>query len=120
MPRVVHFEINADKPERAVTFYKKVFGWKFKKWDGPMPYWLVTTGEEKMGINGGLMSRMKKETTINTVDVPDVDKFLKKVVSAGGKQATPKNAIPGMGWVAYCKDSEGNTFGLFQIDDKAK
>ena len=65
MPRVVHFEINADKPERAAAFYKKAFGWKVKKWDGPMPYWMVTTGEKgELGINGGIMNRQKKETTV--------------------------------------------------------
>ena len=30
MPRVIHFEIVADKPERAMKFYKEVFGWEFK------------------------------------------------------------------------------------------
>ena len=34
MPRVVHFEISADDPERAVKFYQKVFSWEIKKWDG--------------------------------------------------------------------------------------
>ena len=29
MPRVVHFEIHADDPERAINFYKSVFGWEF-------------------------------------------------------------------------------------------
>jgi predicted enzyme related to lactoylglutathione lyase len=28
MPRVVHFEIPAEKPERAVKFYESVFGVK--------------------------------------------------------------------------------------------
>ncbi len=28
MPRVVHFEIPADDPERAIEFYRQVFGWK--------------------------------------------------------------------------------------------
>lgn len=121
MPRVVHFEINADKPERAAAFYKKAFGWKVKKLDGPMPYWLVTTGEEgTMGINGGIMNRQKKETTVNTLGVPDLDRFLKKVLTAGGKQATPKHPIPGFGYFAYCKDTEGNLFGLMQPDPKAK
>ena len=49
-----------------------------------------------------------------------MDKFLKKVKAAGGKQATPKTPIPGYGWFAYCKDSEGNLFGLMQPDMKAK
>ena len=27
MNRVVHFEIQAEKPERAAKFYREVFGW---------------------------------------------------------------------------------------------
>ena len=46
MGRVIHFEIHAQEPERAVKFYSAVFGWEVKKWDGPAEYWLVTTGEE--------------------------------------------------------------------------
>jgi predicted enzyme related to lactoylglutathione lyase len=34
MPRVVHFEIHAGEPERAITFYEKVFAWTFQKWEG--------------------------------------------------------------------------------------
>ena len=35
MPRVIHFELSADDPARAVKFYDEVFGWKTQKWDGP-------------------------------------------------------------------------------------
>ncbi len=45
MPRPIHFEIPADDPDRAIAFYRDVFGWKFQKWEGPMPYWLITTGK---------------------------------------------------------------------------
>ena len=55
MPRVVHFEIYTDDPEAVRPFYQDVFGWKFQKFDGPIEYWLVTTGADKEpGINGGL------------------------------------------------------------------
>jgi hypothetical protein len=37
MARVVHFEIPADKPERAVAFYQKVFDWKIEKFPGNDP-----------------------------------------------------------------------------------
>jgi predicted enzyme related to lactoylglutathione lyase len=58
VPRVIHFEIHADDPKRAVEFYKKVFGWKISKWEGPAEYWLVTTGDDKQpGINGAIMHR---------------------------------------------------------------
>jgi len=47
MPRPIHFDLTVDNPERAVKFYKDVFGWKFEKWDGPMDRWMATTGDEK-------------------------------------------------------------------------
>ena len=121
MPRVIHFEINADNPEKAVKFYEKVFGWKISKWKGPVDYWTILTGEkDQPGIDGAIMKRMDKGTTFLFVDVPSVDEFLKKIVKAGGKIVTEKTAIPSVGYSAYVKDTEGNIFGLFQGDPKAK
>ena len=58
MPRVIHFEIPADNPDRAVRFYSDVFGWQFNKWEGPVEYWLITTGADgQPGINGGMLRR---------------------------------------------------------------
>ena len=58
MSRVVHFEIHATNPEPLVAFYTSLFGWTITKWDGPMDYYLISTGPaEKPGINGGLMRR---------------------------------------------------------------
>jgi predicted enzyme related to lactoylglutathione lyase len=31
-----------------------------------------------------------------------------------------RRGIPGVGWVAYCKDTEGNIFGMMQNDPSAK
>lgn len=31
-----------------------------------------------------------------------------------------KTSVPGQGWFAYCKDTEGNVFGIFEGDDSAK
>jgi uncharacterized protein len=55
----------------------------------------------------------------NTVGVPDLDATLKTVESAGGRCVVPKMAIPGVGWLAYCRDSEGNMIGMMQADPKA-
>jgi hypothetical protein len=32
----------------------------------------------------------------------------------------PKTAIPGVGWLSYAKDTEGNIFGMIENDPKAK
>ncbi len=123
MPRVIHFEVNAEKPERAVKFYEKVFGWKVMKWEGPMDYWLIMTGEKgEAGIDGGMGRRKESERaeTVNTVDVPSVDEFAKKVEANGGTVVVPKHAVPGVGWLVYFKDPEGNVWGMMQDDASAK
>ncbi len=121
MPRVIHFNISADDPERAVKFYSHVFGWKINKWEGPMDYWLVTTGEGVPGIDGGIGKRMSPElTTVNAIDVPSVDEFLEKITRNGGKVVMPKMAVPGVGWMATCLDTEGNAFEIIQADTSAR
>ena len=77
MPRVMHFDFSADNPERAIEFYKGVFGWEFSKWNGPADYWLVTTGpEHQPGIDGGMSRRTEQSVAANTIDVPSVDDFV--------------------------------------------
>jgi len=121
VPRVIHFELGVDDPERATKFYADVFGWKSDKWDGPHEYWLVTTGPEGTpGINGGIMRHMDGHPrTVNTIDVPNLDEFMAKVKTAGGKIAVEKMPIPGVGFLAYGTDTEGNLFGMMQHDPAA-
>jgi predicted enzyme related to lactoylglutathione lyase len=127
MARVVHFEIHAEDPERAMAFYRKLFEWEFTPWGGPAAYWLIRTGPEgTRGIDGGLIRR---QGTIDgtaviayvcTIEVDALDAAMEGVQAAGGSIALPKMAIPGVGWLAYAKDTEGNIFGMMQGDPKAR
>jgi len=122
MPRVVHFEIAANDPEKAAAFYQKVFGWKIVKWEGPQEYWLVETGDEQEpGINGGLLRANEIFSgTVNTIDVPDIDVFIEKIEQHGGEIVVEKHAIPGIGYNAYAKEEGGTLFGIHQEDPMAK
>jgi uncharacterized protein len=123
MPRPVHFEIPADNPERAMAFYGTVFGWTFRRFEGGgMPYWLVTTGpNEEPGITGGILPRQSPEQTcVNSITVANVDESIAAVTANGGQIAMPKMAVPGVGWLAYAKDTEGHMFGMMQPDASAK
>jgi uncharacterized protein len=126
MSRVIHFEIHADDPRRAANFYQEVFGWQIQKWDGPADYWLVTTGKPpEPGIDGAILQRrgpINGDAVIAyvcTIDVVSVDDTIAKITSLGGTIALPKDPVPGVGWLAYAKDTEGNIFGVMQSDHNA-
>jgi uncharacterized protein len=135
MNRVVHFEIHAADPERAAVFYGGVFGWDIKEWTIPgveIPqenrYWLVSTGPAtEPGIGGGIVVRrgaapaegQAVNAYVCTVGVSSVDEYTEKALAAGGTLAVPRMPIKGVGWLAYCKDTEGNIFGLMQDDKNA-
>ncbi len=120
MPRPVHFEIPAADPERAIAFYQNVFGWHFHKWDGPAEYWVIDTGTEVPGINGGLMRRQDPaQPCVNTVDVKNLDDTIESVQKNGGECVVPKMPVPGIGWLAYFKDLDGHIFGAMQADPSA-
>ena len=122
MPKIVHFEINAENPLRAKNFYENVFDWKVEKWEGPMEYWVISAGEEdEEGINGGLQKRENKDDQIfNYVGVESVDKTLKKIKENSGEILKPKSPIPGVGYYAFFKDTEGNRLGIMEEDETVK
>ena len=93
MARVVHFEIHADEPERAVKFYTNSFNWQIQKWEGPADYWLIKTGEEsERGIDGGMVRRQSVidgEAVIAyvcTIGVNSIDESLSTVQANGGHE----------------------------------
>lgn len=121
----IYFEIQADNPRRAVDFYSKVFGWKFDEVKGlPIPYWRIETG----GSRGGLLQRPAKtpppecgtNAFVCSLEVEKFDATAKTIEQAGGIVALPKFAVPGTCWQGYFVDPEGNTFGIFEVDEKAK
>lgn len=122
MGRPIHFELSVDDPDRAVKFYTEAFGWKIERWPGPVDYWLITTGpEDQPGIDGGLTRRDEPTaTTVNTIAVDDVDRAMARIVEAGGSVVTPRMAVPGVGYMAYCIDTEGNRLGVMQEDPTAR
>jgi len=128
MPRPVHFEIQAENVERAIAFYRELLGWEFSQW-GKEPYWLVKTGEKGTpGIDGGLLPRrgpgpadmQAVNAFVCTIDVADLDAMVKRATELKGSIVLPKMPIPTVGWLAYAKDTEGNIFGMMQMDANAK
>ena len=128
MPRVVHFEVHASEPERLVAFYEALFDWRFEPWGPPGAYWLIRTGSaEEPGIDGGLLKRRGARAAdgqavnafVCTVDVPSAKDALARALELGATVAMPVDAIPGVGWLGYVKDPDGNIIGFMQQDASA-
>ncbi len=125
MQPVVHFEIHAADPERAAKFYSDLFDWNVKKWEGPFDYWLASTKTDNIGIDGAIVARRGEAPSdgaavnayVCTISVADLDAQMDKVKAAGGSIALDKMEVPGIGWLAYAKDPEGNLFGMLQPND---
>lgn len=124
MNNVMYFEIQADNPENAEKFYSAIFGWTFIKQEGlPVEYWRIETE----GINGGLLKRPAPvpppqsgtNAFVCSMEVENSDATAEKILQSGGKVALPKFAVPHTCWQGYFLDLEGNTFGLFQVDENA-
>ena len=115
MPRVVHFEFTAEDPDRASTFYRNVFGWQFTKWDGPEDYWIIKTGENEPGIDGGMLRRREGSPNATTsINVDSLDRHLDLITREGGTVIVPPTDVPKVGSYAFCKDTEGNIFSVMQ------
>ncbi len=116
----------ANDTERAMSSYESVFDWEFERYEpSGERYWLAMTGpEDEPGIDGGLMRRPDEMPRVEgaiafvcTVDVESVDDTLDRVTEHGGSVATEPMHVPGVGWHAYCPDTEGNVFGAMQPED---
>jgi uncharacterized protein len=114
--RLVHFEIPAGDADRAQQFYEQLFGWSFTKYEGPVDY-RVTQASGDPG--GGLWATGSDDRGVLVYfDTDDIDAECGRIRELGG-EADEKQAVPGMGWTAMCKDPEGNRVGLWQSDESA-
>ncbi len=119
--KIIHFEIPAEDPKKAMKFYSDTLGWSFSTWEGPIPYWFTKSGTKSApGIEGAIAKKESEDDIIvNTIGVANIDEVIKKIKKHGGTITNPKHAIPGEGWIAYFKDLDGNLLGIMQNDPKA-
>ena len=123
MPTVCHFEIAADDIERAKKFYSELFGWQIEKFAGHKDYLIFDTTDlnGKRGITGAIEKKHDKHHTITcNICVANIDEHIARVKKLGGNVFVPKSAVQGLGYYAYCLDTEGNCFVLWETDHNAK
>jgi len=125
MNTIGYFEIQSSEPKREMNFYATVFGWKFIREENvPIEYYRIETNT----IYGGLLKRPAPvppthsgtNAYVCSVQVASFDKTAQQILDNGGQVAMPKFAIAGRCWQGYFLDADHNTFGIFEVDEKAK
>jgi predicted enzyme related to lactoylglutathione lyase len=111
---VVHFEIAGKNGKALQDFYSKLFGWTVDT-NNPMNYGMVDTAV-KSGINGGIMQTQGEMPAYLTfyVEVDNLQSYLDRAATLGGKAIVPPTPIPGIGSFAMFHDPEGHLVGLFK------
>jgi len=108
---VVHFEIGCRNSGKTAEFFARLFGWEMQ----PMgPATMINTGSQS-GIQGHISSLGHEPFNYTTfyVQVDDVQAYLDKATSLGGKVVVPPVVIP-TGTFAWFSDLDGNTVGLWK------
>jgi predicted enzyme related to lactoylglutathione lyase len=113
---MVHVEIPADDTAKGQEFWGGLFDWQFEAYPGPFEYHMARLGEQQ----GGAITNMEpgKRGLRVYFDVGDINAGTAKVKELGGEALDPQ-PVPNRGWFAVCKDSDGNEFGLWQLDESA-
>ncbi len=108
---VVHFEIGCRDKAKSSAYYSALFDWKMTD-AGPAT--MIDTGAAA-GIQGHMTSLGHEPFHFVTfyVEVDDVQVYLDKAISLGGKLLVPPVNIP-TGTFAWFGDQDGNTIGLWK------
>jgi hypothetical protein len=114
--KLVHFEVSAADADRAQGFWSGVFGWQVGPPMSPeMDYRMFQTAEDQ---GGAILAADDVGNLRVYFDTDDIDASIAKVRELGG-EAEDKLPVPGHGWFAGCRDTEGNAFSLWQGDAAA-
>jgi len=113
----VHVELNTADPEKAKTFYSKMFQWELEEIPNPVaPGGTYTMIKAGAGASGGIMQQIPGGPSgwLAYVEVDDIRAATRKAESSGGKVMKDVTEVTGMGWLSFIEDPTGAVLGLWQ------
>lgn len=116
MGKIVNFHLPADDVDRAVKFYREVFGWEFSAAEpSSVPYFVHTPDQNGgAGVPAAITRRQEIiKAPTPTIEVEHIDQAMIDIAMKGGQQGRVQD-IPGIGRFGYAIDSEGNIIALLE------
>jgi predicted enzyme related to lactoylglutathione lyase len=114
--KIVHFELPARDADRGAGFWSGLFGWTFEDAMPGTDYRMTQVSDDQGGAV--FPSEQGGSGIVVYFETDDIDASLARVGELGGEAGT-KLPVPGFGWFAPCRDTEGNAFSLWQSDAAA-
>jgi len=117
----VHVELNTPDPQKAKTFYSKLFQWQLEDMPNPAvadgSYTLIKVGE---GTGGGIMKQVPGGPSgwLAYVQVDDIHAATQKAKSLGAEIMKEVTEVMGMGRLSFIRDPTGSVLGLWQSISK--
>ena len=110
----MHVEFPSVNVDRAQRFWNGLFDWNFKDSGMPGMDYRTAQADEEMRIAVFPSDDCSGYPNYYFM-VDDIGASMANARELDG-EAVDKTPVPGMGWFALCKDSEGNAFRLWQAD----
>lgn len=113
----VHVELNSPDPEKAKTFYSKLFDWQLEDMPNPaVPSGSYTIVKVGSGTVGGIMKHVPGGPAgwLAYVAADDIHAATEKAKSLGAKIMKDITEVPGMGWFSFIQDPTGSILGLWK------
>ncbi len=113
-PAVDWFEVSCSEPQRAWEFYRGLFGWKIEGSEsGGLVHGQVDTGGSA-GARGGIGGSPDGKSRVTIyASVDDLQKYLERAESLGGKITLQPMGVDEHTSIAAFQDPQGNEFGLY-------
>ena len=110
---VVQWQIVAQDADKVADFYARLFDWKINM-NNALGYRALESGNGR-GIPGGVWPRGDEGHNLVQlfVEVDDIDRYLAKAESLGGRTLVPKQLLPDGDAMALLVDPAGLSVALF-------
>ena len=112
MSSVFWFDIPVADMERAMRFYGAIFETKLTAQEGMWGTQVAMLPGMGTLVQGGEYMPSQNGVLVYLDGGPDMEIFLNRIESAGGKVTLAKTSLGESGFMAYFEDSEGNKIGL--------
>jgi hypothetical protein len=108
-----HIEFHCTDMKRAQAFYEGMFEWTFRSFGDDMV--VFGKGDQHLGGLQKADSVTPGASPSVWIEADDLEAYMAKAKSLGGKVVSEKSQVPNVGWSAMVADPDGNHVGLVQF-----